>query len=133
MQKDTETSQKSIDLALAPSMIPPIPSGHAGLAPVAESVDAADSKSVVRKDVPVRVWPGAPKTYGVGHHEVGVPRLFMIARPVAAATRSDDFQPDDGSRPIILDVLKAVSVARRPRGRACPASEGGLDWGTSPA
>src|SRR5262249_30510833 len=31
-----------------------------GLAPVAESVDAADSKSVVRKDVGVRVSPGAP-------------------------------------------------------------------------
>jgi hypothetical protein len=29
-------------------------------APVAEPVDAADSKSVVRKDVPVRVGPGAP-------------------------------------------------------------------------
>lgn len=27
---------------------------------VAELVDAADLKSVVRKDVPVRVWPGAP-------------------------------------------------------------------------
>ncbi len=29
-------------------------------APVAEQVDAADLKSVVRKDVPVRFWPGAP-------------------------------------------------------------------------
>src|SRR5262245_59103529 len=29
-------------------------------APVAEPVDAADSKSVVRKDVSVRVGPGAP-------------------------------------------------------------------------
>ena len=27
---------------------------------VAESVDAADLKSVVRKDVPVQVWPSAP-------------------------------------------------------------------------
>ena len=32
------------------------------LAPVAELVDAADSKSVVRKDVLVRVRPGAPRT-----------------------------------------------------------------------
>jgi hypothetical protein len=29
-------------------------------APVAESVDATDLKSVARKGVPVRVWPGAP-------------------------------------------------------------------------
>ena len=32
-------------------------------APVAELVDAADSKSVVRKDVGVRVSPGAPTTF----------------------------------------------------------------------
>ena len=30
------------------------------VAPVAELVDATDSKSVVRKDVPVRLRPGAP-------------------------------------------------------------------------
>ena len=30
------------------------------IAPVAELVDAADSKSVIRKDVGVRVSPGAP-------------------------------------------------------------------------
>ncbi len=30
------------------------------MAPVAELVDAADSKSVIRKDVGVRVSPGAP-------------------------------------------------------------------------
>lgn len=30
------------------------------LAPVVELVDAADSKSVVRKDIPVRVRSGAP-------------------------------------------------------------------------
>ena len=29
-------------------------------APVAELVDAMDSKSIVREDVPVRVRPGAP-------------------------------------------------------------------------
>lgn len=33
------------------------------LAPVAESVDATDSKSVIRKDVPVRVGPGAPRDF----------------------------------------------------------------------
>ena len=37
------------------------PSGSRGLgAPVAELVDATDSKSVVRKDVLVRVRPGVP-------------------------------------------------------------------------
>ena len=33
-----------------------------GVAPVAELVDATDSKSVVRKDVPVRLRPGAPSS-----------------------------------------------------------------------
>lgn len=33
---------------------------------VAESVDAADLKSVVRKDVPVQVWPSAPMKWLAG-------------------------------------------------------------------
>ena len=39
-------------------------------APVAEPVDAPDSKSGVRKDVPVRVGPGAPRKI----NDLGDPR-----------------------------------------------------------
>ncbi len=84
------------------------------IAPVAELVDATDSKSVVRKDVPVRVGPGAPFLYlmairaargllfrcPVGHCGVSGIYVLPIADDAMGSQTIDDLC--DGGR--IVDV-----------------------------
>lgn len=48
---------------IVPLSSPPLAPDLSVFAPVAELVDAIDSKSIVRKDVPVRVRPGAPNFF----------------------------------------------------------------------
>ena len=62
------------------------------LASVAEPVDAADSKSVVRKDVGVRVPPGAPSSVGKSYPELlgRTPAYIAVVFLVCADNLQDE-------------------------------------------
>src|SRR3954454_24636659 len=84
-------------------------------APVAELVDAADSKSVARKGVLVRVRPGAP--YG------GAARMPLPSRPPAPSATIDSRAAPfarAGRSP-----LRLGSWPTRPPGRASDGSRNG--------
>jgi hypothetical protein len=90
----------------------------AARAPVAEPVDAADSKSVVRKDVGVRVSPGAPILYHrrvVSTSAVAAPdpvvRVARQREPVGGRTRAKDSARAILPRALVRVGLGAASVS----------------------
>lgn len=74
----SEVEQRSVKPWVGISKFP-IP---ANFGPVAESVDATDLKSVVRKDVPVQIWSGLPDygslVYRLGHCPVTAERGIRL-------------------------------------------------------
>lgn len=65
---------------------------------MAELVDAADSKSVIRKDVGVRLSPGAPIDLGEDHKQ---------AKSLYADVELDQFIPETLYK-IIAEIIKKV-------------------------